>query len=146
MAACDVTHLNIDAFVCLTDAGDGRRRSLAGVGGGAGVVRRIQKALLWPSNVGQTAQQIGASSPAPSPAPSNVSVSVSVRLPPHQAQAQAQAHLRSVQGPGHMALLSDARVGVGESASRRVIHGGGGLFIPVREGIGGVFWKKFENK
>lgn len=39
-------HLDIDAFVCLTDAGDGRRRGLTSVGGGAGVMGRIQKALL----------------------------------------------------------------------------------------------------
>lgn len=139
---CTVTHLNIDALVCLTDAGDGRRRSLAGVGGGAGVVRRIQKALLWPSNVGQTAQQICASSPTASPAPSNVSVSVSVCLSPNQAQTQTQAHLRAVQGSGHVAFLPDAWVGVGEAASRRVIHWSGGLFIPVREG---VFWKELKK-
>lgn len=39
-------HLDIDAFVCLTDAGDGRRRGLTSIGGGAGVMGRIQKALL----------------------------------------------------------------------------------------------------
>lgn len=40
------SHLDIDAFVCLANAGDGRRRGLARVGGGAGVVGGIQKALL----------------------------------------------------------------------------------------------------
>lgn len=32
------THLNIDAFVRLTNAGNGRGWGLTGVGGGAGVV------------------------------------------------------------------------------------------------------------
>ena len=36
-----IADLNVDAFVCLTDAGDGRRRGLVGVGVGAGVVGRI---------------------------------------------------------------------------------------------------------
>ncbi|TNN54089.1 hypothetical protein EYF80_035710 [Liparis tanakae] len=48
----------------------------------------------------------------------------------HVAQAEPQAHLRAVQGPGRVALLSDARVRVGEAGPRGVVHGGGGLFVP----------------
>lgn len=45
-AAITQSHLDIDAFICLADAGDGGRGGLAGIGCGTGVVWRIQKALL----------------------------------------------------------------------------------------------------
>lgn len=137
-------HLDIDAFVCLADAGDGRGRGLAGVGGGTGVVGRIQEALLWPPNVRQATQQICASSPAASSS-YNVSVSVSVCLSPHQAEAEPQTHLRAIQGSGHVAFLSDAWVCVGEASPGRVVHRGGGLFVTVREGCGWVFWRHGEE-
>lgn len=123
------SHLNIDAFVCLADAGDGGRRCLAGIGCGARVVWRIQKALLRPRHVRQAAQQICPCAPSPSR-----HVSVSVCLSPHQAKAQPQPHLGTVQGSGHVALLADARVCVGEARAGRVIHRGGGLLVTVREG------------
>ena len=50
------SHLDVDAFICLADAGDGGRRGLVGVGGGARVVGRIQKALLRPCDVRQATQ------------------------------------------------------------------------------------------
>lgn len=143
------THLNIDAFVCLSDAGDGRGWGLARVQSGPGVVRRIQKALLRPLNVRrQTAQQICASSPT-SCSSSIVSVPVSVRLSPHQAQTEPQTHLGAVQGSGHVSLLADARVCVWEAGQGGVIHRGGGLFVTIREGGGRVLWwneEEIENK
>lgn len=99
------SHLDIDAFVCLADAGDGGRWGLAGVWGGTGVVGRIQKALLRPPDVRQATQQICASSPTAS---YSCHVSVSVCLSPHQTEAEPQTHLRAIQGSGHVALLSDA--------------------------------------
>lgn len=137
------TDLHIDAFVCLADAGDGWRRSLA-VGGGARVVWGVQKALLRPPDVWQATQQICASSPA-SPHSCHVSVPVSVRLSAHQAQAQAQTHLWAVEGSGHVALLSDAWVGVGEAGPGRVVHWGGGLLVPVRESCGRVLCRQKQR-
>lgn len=140
------THLHINAFVCLADAGDGRRWGLAGVGGGAWVVGRIQKALLWPPDVRwQTTQEVCPTSPTTSS--SYISVSVSVCFSPHQAKTQPQTHFRAIQGSGHMALFSNAWVCVGEACPRRVIHGGGGLFITVWEGCRWVLWGiKWEIK
>lgn len=137
------SHLDIDAFVCLADAGDGGRRCLAGIGRGTGVVWRIQKALLGPRHIRQAAQQIGPSAPSHS---RHVSVSVSVCLSPHQAEAEPQPHLGAVQGSGHVALLANARVCVGKASTRRVIHRGGGLLVTVREGCWWMLWREKQHR
>lgn len=136
------SHLDIDAFVCLADAGNGGRRCLAGIGCGTGVVWRIQKALLWPCHIRQAAQQISPSAPSHS---SSRHVSVSVCLSPHQAKAKPQTHLRAIQGSGHVALLANARVCVGKACTGRVIHRGGGLLITVRKGCWWMLWREKQN-
>lgn len=142
-AAVTLSYLDIDAFVCLADAGNGGRRCLAGIRCGTGIVWWIQKALLRPCHIRQAAQKIGPSAPSHS---HSCQVSVSVCLSPHQAKAKPQTHLRAVERSGHVALLANAWVCVGKTCTGRVIHRNGGLLITVRKDCWWMLWREEENR